>query len=100
MHQPTSDVQIALAEVAGALESLMARESSALRDGLVNAQTLVRAALRDVRQRPLLGMAVRLLRQFEAEAGASTPPADEARQLADRLAELLPPIAQQVPPRT
>ena len=37
MHQPTSDVQIALAEIAGALESLMARESSALRDGLVNA---------------------------------------------------------------
>jgi len=80
-----------LADIADALECLVSRvRSEPLRDALANARTLIRAALIDARQTPLLGLAMRFLREFETTVGAS-PLTDDARRLRERLAPLLRP---------
>ena len=88
MHQSAADVQHVLAEVADALDTLIDEEPSRLRDGLVNARTVLRAAIDKRSERPTLGMAVRLLRQVEAEA-AATHLAEDAQRLSERLIDLI-----------
>ena len=88
-EQAAVDLHDILADIAQRLDTMIAAvRAPALLDGLTNAQALVRAAMLDARQRPLLGMSLRLLREFETAVG-SDPIAFDARRMREQLAEIL-----------
>lgn len=92
MGTATMDVHDELADIADALECLAARvRPQPLRDGLTNAQTLVRATLLATTTGPhsaLLSLAMRFLREFEKAVGDG-PLTGDARRLRERIAPFL-----------